>query len=180
MPDIPGAPDYAEPTLWMREGSKVGSLTAHLDIPTTVGWGSDLHDWLVRIHAAWRPATTALPRFSVAAMERLLLQRWPLNLRALERLVRELTTRCQGRLVEPCDLPYWLEAPPPESMPVDIISADQLSKITAGIKSGKKENPKPLVEKVAEATPVDDNVGKIDDKKQIDTATAPQPPPKPV
>jgi outer membrane biosynthesis protein TonB len=73
-----------------------------------------------------------------------------------------------------------LEAPPPESMPVDIISADQLSKITAGIKSGKKENPKPLVEKVAEATPVDDNVGKIDDKKQIDTATAPQPPPKPV
>ena len=73
-----------------------------------------------------------------------------------------------------------LEAPPPESMPVDIISADQLSKITAGIKSGKKENPKPLVEKVADATPVEDNVGKIDDKKQIDTATAPQPPPKPV
>jgi outer membrane biosynthesis protein TonB len=69
---------------------------------------------------------------------------------------------------------------PPESLAVDIISADQLSKITAGIKSGKKENPKPLVEKVAEAKPVDDNVGKIDDKKQIDTATAPQPPPKPV
>jgi colicin import membrane protein len=72
-----------------------------------------------------------------------------------------------------------LEAPPPESMPIDIISADQLSKITAGIKSGQKENPKPLVEKVAEAKPVDDNVGKIDEKKQVDTATAP-PPPKPV
>lgn len=71
-----------------------------------------------------------------------------------------------------------LEAPPPESMPVDIISSDQLSKITAGIKSGSKDNPKPLVEKVAEARPVDDNVGKIDEKKQIDTATAPPPQPK--
>jgi outer membrane biosynthesis protein TonB len=73
-----------------------------------------------------------------------------------------------------------LEVPPPESMPIDIISSDQLSKITAGIKSGKKENPKPLVEKVAEAKPVEDNVGKIDEKKLVDTATAPQPPPKPV
>jgi outer membrane biosynthesis protein TonB len=74
-----------------------------------------------------------------------------------------------------------LEAPPPESMPVDIISSDQLSKITAGIKSGQKENPKPLVEKVAEAKPVDDNVGKIDEKKQVDTSSAPPPPPpKPV
>ncbi len=48
-----------------------------------------------------------------------------------------------------------LEAPPPESLPVDIISADQLAKITAGMKTGKKENPKPLVEKVAEAKPVE-------------------------
>ena len=47
--DIPGAPDYAEPTLWVREGSSVRSLTAHLDIPTCVGWGSDLHDWLVAV-----------------------------------------------------------------------------------------------------------------------------------
>jgi dipeptidyl aminopeptidase/acylaminoacyl peptidase len=45
--DIPGAPDYAEPTLWVREGSSVRSLTAHLDIPTTIGWASDLHDWIV-------------------------------------------------------------------------------------------------------------------------------------
>jgi colicin import membrane protein len=73
-----------------------------------------------------------------------------------------------------------LEAPPPESMPIDIVSSDQLSKITAGIKSGSKENPKPLVEKVAEAKPVDDNVGKIDEKKQVDTSSAPPPPPKPV
>ena len=73
-----------------------------------------------------------------------------------------------------------LEAPPPESMPVDIISADQLSRITAGIKTGEKDKPKPLVEKVADATPVDDNVGKITEKKEIVTASAPEPPPKPV
>jgi colicin import membrane protein len=73
-----------------------------------------------------------------------------------------------------------LEAPPPESMPIDIISADQLSKITAGIKSGDKNNPKPLVEKVAEAKPVDDNTGKITDKKEVVTSTSPEPPPKPV
>jgi outer membrane biosynthesis protein TonB len=73
-----------------------------------------------------------------------------------------------------------LEAPPPESMPVDIISAEQLSKITAGIKTGQKENPKPLVEKVADARPAEDAVGKITERKEIVTASAPEPPPKPV
>ena len=73
-----------------------------------------------------------------------------------------------------------LEAPPPESMPVDIISADQLSKITAGIKTGEKDKPKPLVEKIADARPVEDAVGKITEKKEIVTASAPEPPPKPV
>jgi outer membrane biosynthesis protein TonB len=73
-----------------------------------------------------------------------------------------------------------LEAPPPESMPIDIISADQLSRITAGIKTGDKNNPKPLVEKVAEAKPIDDNTGKITDKKEIVSSTSPEPPPKPV
>src|SRR5436190_22960473 len=64
-------------------------------------------------------------------------------------------------------------------MPVDIISADQLSKITAGIKTGEKDKPKPLVEKIADATPAEDAVGKITEKKEIVTATAPEPPPKP-
>ena len=73
-----------------------------------------------------------------------------------------------------------LEAPPPESMPVDIISADQLSKITAGSKTGEKDKPKPLVEKVADAKPVDDPVGKISEKPPRETAVAPTPPPKPV
>jgi colicin import membrane protein len=73
-----------------------------------------------------------------------------------------------------------LEAPPPESMPVDIISADQLSKITAGTKTGEKDKPKPLVEKIADPKPVEDAVGKITEKKEVVTASAPEPPPKPV
>ena len=84
------------------------------------------------------------------------------------------------------------ESVPEESLPVDIISADQLAKVTAGMKSGKKENPKPLVEKIAEAKPVEDAVGKITEKAPVVTDTAPQPkveekpvekkpdPPKPV
>jgi outer membrane biosynthesis protein TonB len=72
------------------------------------------------------------------------------------------------------------EAMPEESLPVDIVSADQLPKVTAGIKTGKKENPKPLVEKVAEAKPVDDDaVGKISEKPPIVTDTSPPPQPKP-
>ena len=70
------------------------------------------------------------------------------------------------------------ESVPEESLPVDIISADQLAKVTAGMKTGKKENPKPLVEKVAEAKPVDDAVGKITEKAPVVTDTAPPPQPK--
>ncbi len=69
---------------------------------------------------------------------------------------------------------------PPESLAVDIISTDQLAKITAGIKNGEKDKPKPMVDKVAEAKPVDEAVGKITEKKEIITSSAPQPPPKPV
>jgi outer membrane biosynthesis protein TonB len=71
------------------------------------------------------------------------------------------------------------ESMPEESLPVDIISSDQLAKVVAGMKSGKKENPKPLVEKVAEAKPVDDAVGKITEKAPIVTDTAPPPQPQP-
>jgi colicin import membrane protein len=64
---------------------------------------------------------------------------------------------------------------------VEFVTTDQLSKITAGIKSGKKENPKPLVEKVAEAKPEDDPVGKVTEKKAVtDAAPEPKPPEKPV
>jgi outer membrane biosynthesis protein TonB len=64
-----------------------------------------------------------------------------------------------------------------ESVPVEFVTDSELSKITAGIKSGKKENPKPLVEKVAEARPMDDAVGKITEKKPVVTDAAPDPTP---
>lgn len=73
-----------------------------------------------------------------------------------------------------------LEVEPEDSVPVDVVSADQLAHVMAGVKSGKKENPKPLVEKVAEAKPVEDAVGKITDKAPVVTDTAPPPQPKPV
>ena len=69
---------------------------------------------------------------------------------------------------------------PQESLPVDVISADQLAKVMAGMKTGKKEAPKPLVEKVAEAKPpVDDAVGKIAEKPPVITESAPPPVPEP-
>ncbi|HTF73434.1 MAG TPA: protein TolA, partial [Bradyrhizobium sp.] len=71
------------------------------------------------------------------------------------------------------------ESMPEESLPVDIISSDQLAKVMAGVKTGKKENPKPVVEKVAEAKPVEDTVGKITEKAPVVTETAPPPQPKP-
>jgi outer membrane biosynthesis protein TonB len=72
------------------------------------------------------------------------------------------------------------ESTPEESLPVDIISSDQLAKITAGMKSGKKENPKPLVDKVADAKPVDDAIGKLAEKPPVVTDTTPPPQPQPV
>lgn len=68
---------------------------------------------------------------------------------------------------------------PEESLPVDIVSSDQLAHVMAGMKTGKKEHPKPMAEKVAEAKPVEDPVGKITEKAPVVTDTAPPPQPKP-
>ena len=70
--------------------------------------------------------------------------------------------------------------PEEDTVAVDVISADQFSHVTAGMKTGKKENPKPLVEKVAEAKPAEDAVGKIAVKAPVVTDTAPPQQPKPV
>jgi colicin import membrane protein len=67
----------------------------------------------------------------------------------------------------------------PDSLAVDIISTDQLAKMTAGIKNGEKDKPKPLVEKVADAKPVDEAIGKVTEK-EITTSVAPKPVEKPV
>ena len=72
------------------------------------------------------------------------------------------------------------ESNPEESLPVDIISSDQLAHVMAGMKTGKKENPKPMAEKVADARPVEDAVGKITEKAPVVTDTSPPPQPKPV
>ncbi|WP_024507352.1 hypothetical protein [Bradyrhizobium sp. ARR65] len=69
---------------------------------------------------------------------------------------------------------------PQDSLVVDVISADQLAKVTAGTRNGEKDKPKPLVEKVADAKPIDEAVGKVTEKQEIITSSAPQPPPKPV
>ena len=71
-----------------------------------------------------------------------------------------------------------LEMAPEDSVPVDVVSPDQLAHIMAGMKTGKKENPKPLVDKIAEAKPVDDAVGKITEKAPVVTDTSPPPRPK--
>jgi outer membrane biosynthesis protein TonB len=68
------------------------------------------------------------------------------------------------------------ESNPVESVSVDVVSADAFAK--AGLKTGKKENPKPLVDKVAVAKPVEDAVGKITEKAPVVTDTSPPPQPK--
>src|ERR1051325_6619228 len=74
-----------------------------------------------------------------------------------------------------------LNATPPESLPVHIISATDFSPITNRINNAPKtETPKPLVEKIAEAKPIKDANAKVVDKKPEIIATADKvEPPKP-
>jgi dipeptidyl aminopeptidase/acylaminoacyl peptidase len=44
--DVPGAPDHAEPELYVWDGKRARSLTGALDLPVTLGFGSDLLDWM--------------------------------------------------------------------------------------------------------------------------------------
>src|SRR5262249_25619493 len=66
----------------------------------------------------------------------------------------------------------------PEFLATDIISDADFSQITQGIRTAPKaEEPKPLVEKVAEAKPVENPVSKVVDKPEIvPTADQVQPP----
>jgi outer membrane biosynthesis protein TonB len=70
-----------------------------------------------------------------------------------------------------------------DSLPVDIVTATEFSQITKGMKSAPQtENPKPLVEKVAEAKPVEDATAMLVEKKEVKAAreTPPSPEVKPV
>jgi hypothetical protein len=73
-----------------------------------------------------------------------------------------------------------LEATITESVPVDFVSAEDFSKLTAGNKSAPKTDiPKPKVEKVADKKPVPEEAQKITEKQEITTASTAEPPPVP-
>jgi hypothetical protein len=64
-----------------------------------------------------------------------------------------------------------LVMPPSDALPVDLVTADEFSKITQGAKDAPKaEPPKPLVEKIAEAKPVEDPIAKVVEKKEVKAA----------
>ena len=72
-----------------------------------------------------------------------------------------------------------LPVPPAEALPVDLVSASEFTQMTAGSKDAPKiETPKPLVEKVAEAKPVEDATAKVVEKKEVKAAREAPPAPE--
>lgn len=70
--------------------------------------------------------------------------------------------------------------PMPESMPVDIISASDFTKMTRGAQSApKQEKPKQVAEKVAEPTPVEDPKLKVSKDPPVEATQPPPPAPAP-
>ncbi len=77
-----------------------------------------------------------------------------------------------------------LDLKPAESMPVDLITADEFTKLTAGAKEApKRETPKPVAEKIGGEKPVEDPNAKVVEKKQVvaaaESKSMPEPKPKP-
>jgi len=69
-----------------------------------------------------------------------------------------------------------LPAPPAKSLPIDLVDVSDVPQITKGVKEAPKaETPKPLVEKVAEAKPIDDTTAKLVEKKEVKAAREPPP-----
>jgi hypothetical protein len=62
---------------------------------------------------------------------------------------------------------------PSEALPVDIVSASELSEMTKGVKDAPKVD-KPMAEKVDEPKPVEDVTAKVD-KKEVKAAREPPP-----
>jgi len=72
-----------------------------------------------------------------------------------------------------------LDAPPTESMPIDIVSATEFSQLRAGkLDAPKPQQPK-QVEKIADPKPQPSSAQKVVDKREIVSAFAPTPPPPP-
>jgi hypothetical protein len=74
--------------------------------------------------------------------------------------------------------PRAFNAPPAESMPVDLISSTEFSQLRAGARNApKSETPKPLVEKIAEKKTPDNPAAKVVEKPELVTASAQTTPP---
>jgi colicin import membrane protein len=72
-----------------------------------------------------------------------------------------------------------LDAVPTESLPVDIVSSTEFSKMTAGVKTAPKaEAPKQLVEKIGEEKPAEQAVAKVTEKQEVKSAASEPAPPK--
>lgn len=72
------------------------------------------------------------------------------------------------------------EVTPAESMPIDLVSVDEFSKLTKGVKDAPKiETPKPAAEKKDELKPVEEMKPKVVEKKEVEaTKTESLPPPE--
>src|SRR3974377_1633857 len=71
-----------------------------------------------------------------------------------------------------------LPVPPHDALPVDLVTSEELSKVTKGIKTApQSETPKPLAEKVAEQKPVEDPDAKVVEKKEVKAARETASPP---
>jgi hypothetical protein len=70
------------------------------------------------------------------------------------------------------------DSAPAESMPIDLITTSEFSKMMAGAqRAPKAEKPQPVVDKVADAKPVADPTPKVSDKPPIEPTAAEPPPP---
>src|SRR5256886_12122285 len=68
---------------------------------------------------------------------------------------------------------------PNEGLAADLVTESEFSKITAGTQSAPKaDTAKPLVEKVAEAKPIEDPTAKVVEKREVKAAREPPPAPE--
>jgi colicin import membrane protein len=73
-----------------------------------------------------------------------------------------------------------MSTPPAEALPVDFITTQQFSELTAGVKNAPKlDTPKPVADKVDVPQPIKQAAPKVEDKPEIVTDAAAKKPPTP-
>ena len=73
-----------------------------------------------------------------------------------------------------------LPAPPPEALPVDLVSVSDFTRMTAGSKDAPRAaTPQPVAEKIEQPKPVEDATAKVVEKKEVKAAREPPPAPQP-